>query len=369
MKAFEAFPYIPENDYESISPKNFESITNALKPFMKNSEFYIENHLTTAEALRKYINSTDQVSTYIRSSFLERLKEIETSVASIITLASDLKKDITNDTLHQKAMKDYYDLFSDNSIDDKKVDYAKLLKLYESIKSCNLQLKENWMRLKEIFGNIEVGSHNHKFLQRILGFKIYPRLDLISHVDLLLRQLAFILQINSEKVSTDNVRARGKYTPMVKYSFGSIFDPRVSGIIEHLNDVQVESNEVALKQNEAVKGQVVDPMNHRKLKEKGTKKTIRSWDDVKESSIKDNSFIDCRGDEIFNQGYIHTLKINQNKLRIEELKIQKSIYIETHLGIEDKAFQRELTRGFISNRNEQDKINAYNNFLDDFFFS
>ena len=367
MKARDSFPYEPEVDYESISPKDSEKVIQALRPFIKDDRFYIENHLTSVEALRNYINSTDQVNAAIRASFLVNVKGIDKCITKIILLCSSLKNSIREDSLNQKAMKEYYEHFSDNSIDDRKIEYIKLLKLYETTKYYNGQLKASWEWLREIFGNIEVASYSHQFLQQVLTFKIYPRLDLIAQVDLFVRRLSFILQISSEKESDGNLKARGDYIPTIRYSFSVAFNSEISEIIGQSDKTQITFNQ------DKKKGGLGSIDKNWSEEAQGDaeefKNMAKSQDKAKESCIKDDFFIDCRCDEIFNQSYVHTLRIDPTELEIEELKIRKSVYIETHPEIEGKILHRELIRSFISSKDEQNKIGEYESFLDDFFSS
>ena len=361
MKASDSFPYKPKIDYGSISPRDSKKVIPLLKPFIKDEQFYIESHLTAAEALQKYINSASQVSSDIRATFLNNLKDIEKYISEIMLICLNLRKDLGNDLLRQKAIKEYYEKFSDSFIDEKKIDYIKLLKLYETTKFYNDQLRTNWERLKGFFGNIEIASYNHTFFQQVLTFKIYPRLDLTTQVSLFLRRLSFILQITSEKESSTQIRAQGIYSPTIKYSFSVIFNSKISETIDQLDKAQT-------KPEDDKKIEKADSVDKEKPEVKeGSKGITKNWDEIKESCIKDSFFIDCRGDEIFNQSYLHTLRIDPSKLESEEMKIQKSVYIETRLGIEEKTFRRELIRSFVSNKDAQDKIDKYKKFLDDFF--
>ena len=132
------------------------------------------------------------------------------------------------------------------------------------------------------------------------------------------------------------IRAQGLYTPMVKYSFSTIFDKKLSDIIDKFNEVKNETKDTSKK------GMLLsnNKKSSKKDKDGRSKGVIKSWDEAKESCIKGDFFIDCRCDEIFNQGYIHTLRIYPDKLKIEEMKIRKSVYIETHLGIKKKHFKK-----------------------------
>ena len=346
MKASESFVYTPEFDYTGIDIHDSDAIIKALQPFAKDLYFFIQVHIVTADALRKMIRSSKQVTVDTRNTFLNHLKEIDHHISQIIATGQDLRKDMSEEAIDENAHKNYYQEFEGTNILPAKLDFMKLLRLYQVLKFYNHYFSEHWNALKKIFGDIEVTSHNHKFLQQILIFKIYSRLNLVGLVELLTRRLHFILRITQEKRKEASYLASGEYSSTIRYSFSTIFDPRVTKVIFELNKLTSQRDQD---------------------KSQKDANAIKSWKEAVGSCLVNELTIDCRCDEVFNQGFFQTMNISSYRLQIEEAKVKRSVYIETRMGIEEKLLRREIARSLISKFPPEEKIEKYNTFLEGYF--
>ncbi len=348
MKAIESFSYSPEVNYAAVNLHDSEAIISALKPFItKDIFFFIEIHLITADALRKYISSREQVTLEIRNTFLNKLKNIDYAISQIILTGENLQHEVFDDSIKAKAYKHYYREFEGTAIDNKKINFLKILSLYEIIKFHNYNFMKHWKSLKNIFGEIEIYGSNHSFLEQVLRFKIYPRLELVSLVDLLVRRIGFILRISKETMKETNCIASGTYTSAINYSFSNIFDPKITESIIELNELDTGDNN--------------------KKEKKLNKHILKSWKEAIGSCFVDELTIDCRCDEVFNQGQFQIMQINSYSLQIEEVKINKSVYMETNVGIETKRLHRQIVRSLITKVPVEEKIEKYNFFLEELF--
>ena len=345
MKAIESFPYEVDVNYEKIDIHDSAAIIKHLKPFSKDKAFFVTTHAITADALRKLINSTEQIASKTRNTFLDNLKEIEQAISKIILIASNVNKDIAEDSIRIKASRNYFREFEGSNIESSKLNFMELLGLYEVLKFHNRQFTNEWAKLKNIFGNIEVNSENHKFLQQLLIFKIYPRLNLIALVDFLIRRICFILRISNEKMKETSCTANGKYSSAIHYTFSSVFDEKITEAIIQLNEL--ESN--------------------RKVKSQVSKNVLQNWKETIGSCFVDDLTIDCRADEVFNQGQFQMMEINDHRLHIEEIKIKKSVYMETNVGIEEKMLRRYIVRSLITEIPVEEKLKQYDLFLKEYF--
>ncbi len=345
MKAIESFPYEPDVDYQRVNVYDSEAIIEHLKPFSKNRAFFIKTHAITADALRKLISSPEQVPGKVRSAFLDNLKDIEQAIVKIIFIASNFSEEISEDATRSRAHKNYFREFESSSLEAQRLNFMELLSLYEVLKFNNVKFMDEWVKLKNIFGKIEVNTGNHKFLQQLLTYKIYPRLNLVSLVNFLIRRLYFILRISNEKMKETSCTANGKYSSAVCYTFSSVFDPKVTEAILQLNELEL----------------------NRKEGSKGSKDVLKSWKETIGSCFIDDFTIDCRADEVFNQGHSQIMKINPHRLQIEGVKIEKSVYMETSIGIEEKMLRRYVVRNLIGETPIEKKMEQYDLFLKEYF--
>ena len=332
------FFYEPEIKYKEISAEDDARVVPLLDPFKKGLMRPLEGHIINADGLRKFINNPS-LSPEIRAEYRLKNKNIDDELAAIVRAYSELEVDLQNRQLEMTSQRDFYNYFKDHTIDYAKLEYIMLLKTYEYLKTFNMRVAAAWTYVQETFEEIKVTSINRQFLEQVLSFKVYPRLELCELTDLLLRRLAYLLQIRQEEVKQDKVIARGEYTSLLKYSFAAIFREDLSGILS--SKVQEQESKVSDLQPETIF--------------------------TRDTCIRDPFFLDSRGQELFNQSYLYTLAIKPDRKKIDEQKIRRSVYIETHLGAEENALRQDLIRKFISAARNKDRIAEYNNFLFEYF--
>lgn len=335
------FEYTPDVQYESIDPADSASVIQHLGDFKKGYLKPLEEHILTSDNLRKYLNSA-AVTPEIKTEFTFRQKEIEEALLDIVRNYSEIEEKLGEAELETAAHREYYGVFSDDDMDENKIQFLIMKNAYEAMKMFNEKVKKNWLFLQKIFEKIKVQSSNHLFLEQVLLYKIYPRIELVEKTDLLLRRMSYILKIKNETMDHDHWEAEGVYTSVIDYGLSIIFK-------EDLNVENFDQDQVIKKTN---------------TEEQSKKQSTGNID----SAIVTPFFLDTRGSELFNQSYLYTLKINEEKIEIEEKKIRHAIYIETHLGAEEAALRQDLIRKFISQvRKKTDPLADYEHFLYEYF--
>lgn len=334
------FEYKPEIDYNSIRADDDAACIEALSEFKKGYLYPQETHLLNADGLKKYINSAS-VTPDIRADFRFKQNDIDHAIADIVREYSELEAELDDKNLETVANRDYYNIFQDTNVLPEKLDFIKFLKTYEYIKVFNQKVRESWNEIREIFESIKVNTFNELFLEQVLLYKAYPRLELCDQTDLLLRRMAYILKIKSETEEGNRIHAEGEYTSVIKYGLSTIFQDNLAQIF---TGTSPEEDSTA-----------------------GPARQVKSYSDLKDSAIIDPYFLDTRGESSFNQSYLYILQVNPDKLAIERKKIQKAIYIETHLGAEENALRQDLIRKFISTARSKNRAEEYREFLQEYF--
>lgn len=342
----EKFEYKPEVNYDLVNEAKSSSAVEHLQPFKEGFLKPLGQHLSSADELRSYLNSA-AVTEEIRQQFTFQQKDIESILMNILRAYSDLEEKLEFKNIDSLSRRDYFNYFQDNEVDEAKVSFIIFLKTYEYIKVFNIRVREYWQQLQGIFEKIKPTSVNQFFLEQVLQYKIYPRLELCDLTDLLLRRMAMILQIKSEKDLHDKIQAKGEYTSVVNYNIATLYDENLENILTEMPSHKTEEQKIT---KQPVSG------------------GLGSWKEIKDSAIKDPYFLDSRGKELFNQSYLYILEINSEKFKVEEQKIRRSVYIETHLGAEDNVLRQDLIRKFISQAKKKDRIKEYSSFLDEYFF-
>lgn len=330
------FIYKPSIGYNLVSAEDSAKASEFLKDFKKGYLYPLEHHILNADGLGGYLGSV-AVTPEIFADFRLRKKEIDDAITAIVRGYSILEMELQPKQLDTLARREYFNLFSDIDMEQAKIDFIKMLKTYEHLKKFNSEIRENWTFLKKTFEHIKPSSLNTLFLEQVLIFKIYPRLELCDQTDLLLRRLAYILKIKNEEQVVDRFKAEGEYTSLITYHLSTIFQTDLDTII---TDARVVSKVEVKKEN---------------------------WIDTPESCIKGPYLLDSRGQESFNQSYVYALNMSKDRLAIEESKIKRAMYIEMHLGTKDLALRSDLIREFISQAKSKHRLDEYNNFLHEYF--
>ncbi|MDH5717972.1 MAG: hypothetical protein OEZ22_10070 [Spirochaetia bacterium] len=329
------YKYRPDVNYVLIAEGNSDKVIKHLDVFKKGYLFPLESHILNADGLRKYLNSA-AVTPDIRADFRFQVKEIENSLLNIVRFYSSIESSLQEKSIDDLAHKDYYTYFNNQPIENNKIEFVKMLKIYEILKTFNNNIINEWNFCKGIFEAIKINSLNKLFLEQVLVFKIYPRIELCEQTDFLLRRMAYILKIKSEEIKNDKVTAEGEYTSLIKYGISSLYRTDLTELIDE---------------------------SHLKIKKETEKPKVEE----KETCIVDPFLLDSRGEMSFNTSYLYILNIDKERYELEEEKIKKTVYIETHLGAEETALRKDLIRNFISHKKKQNKPMEYINFLNKFF--
>ncbi|MCX7632961.1 MAG: hypothetical protein N2Z22_06495 [Turneriella sp.] len=333
------FSYQPEFNYDAVNPANSEETNKHLLPFKGGLLKGLEAHLVNAESIQKFLATAPPE---IRKEINRKFKEIDSALLAIIRLYGNVEEELSPRVLDTVAHREYYNHFSNAEMDDAKLEYVKLLRSYEVIKQFNLEVTEQWWKLARIFEAFGVTSADKHYMEQLLVYRVYPRIDLCNLTNLLLRRMAYLLNIESEETVGGRIRVRGQYTSQIHYSYSAIFREDLADIIEALRSVP--------KAQPEGKPRVAEPVK-----------------EIRDTAIKSPFLLDTRGSEPFNQTFAYVLEINEARFTIEQAKLQRSIYVETHLGAEEDALRKDLIRRFISAARNKDRAGEYRNFLFNYF--
>lgn len=331
------FSYQPEFDYDSVEASNSAETTKHLLPFKGGFLKGLEPHLVNADNIQKFLASAP---TETRKEINRRNKEIDAALVAIIRLYGGLEDELSVRQLDTSAHREYYTHFQNAEMEDAKLEFVKLIRSYEIIKHFNLELLETWTQLARIFESFATPSGEKQFLEQLLVYRVYPRIDLCNLTNLLLRRLAYILNAHGEENRAGKIHIQGQYSSQINYAYSVVFREDIADVLDGL----------ALPKEGETKTHAFEPIR-----------------ETRDSAIKSPYLLDTRGSESFNQTYAYILEIDPARFSLEEAKVTRSVYIETHLGVEDEALRQDLIRKFISAARNKDRAGEYKAFLMNYF--
>ncbi len=332
------FSFQPEFNYDAVNASDSIEASKHLLPFKGGFLKGLEAHLVNADNVQKFLASAPPET---RKEINKNLKEIDAALLAIMRLYGNIENELSPRTMDTAAHREYYNHFSDADIEEPKLDYVRLIRSYELIKEFNLAVMEQWWKVARIFESFATPSAEKHFLEQLLVYRIYPRIDLCNLTNLLLRRMAYILKIDSEEQVGGRITVRGHYSSQISYSYSVIFREDISEIVDGLETVQ---------RNQDFRVRAPEPIK-----------------ETRDTAIKSPYLLDTRGTEPFNQTYAYLLEINPSRFTLEEAKVARSIYVETHLGAEDDALRQDLIRKFISAARSKDRVGEYRAFLNNYF--
>lgn len=332
------FSYQPEFNYDGVNPADSVEATKHLLPFKGGFLKGLEAHLVNADNIQKFLSTAPPET---RKEINKNIKEIDATLVAIMRLYGNIESELSNRNLETSAHREYYNHFSDSEMEEPKVEFAKLIRTYEIIREFNTNVIEHWWKLAHLLEAFNPPNGERHFMEQLLTYRVYPRIDLCNLTNLLLRRLGYLLKVDSEEMVGGKVNIRGHYTNQINYTYSSVFREDLAEIIEGFTP-QASRSESRVRAAEPLK-------------------------EMRDTSVKSPFLLDTRGTEHFNQTHAYVLEINQSRYDIEEAKVKRSIYVETHLGAEDDALRQDIIRKFISAARNKDRVGEYQTFLNSYF--
>jgi hypothetical protein len=328
------FYYSPEVNYNRIDEKNSAEVAPLLEDFKKGYLVPLGAHIITADTFRQYLNSAN-VPQEFRSAINVKSEEIERELMQIVRLYSQVESRLETHGMNADAAHFFHSVFPGEESNEIKLNYLKMIRSYEHIRNFNRNTKENWEQLKTIFEVFKSIGNTKAFLEQILDFKIYPRIELCEKTDLLLRRLQYILKLPNDYETAKKINYAENYSSLLNYNLGTLFQQDLDKYIIFVDENKKESEEeISVDKN---------------------------------TCITDPYFLDSRGHMPFNVSYLYTLSINEVRVKSDTEKIQKSVYLETHLTIESKSLRQDMIRHFISSSGKSNNLAEYTDFLNEHF--
>ncbi|MES0489085.1 MAG: hypothetical protein ABUK01_03775 [Leptospirales bacterium] len=329
------FVYSPQFDYGNIDAQNSTEAIPALKEFDKSYLRPLENHMTSADTLRQYLSSSN-VPEEIRAQVSIKIEDIDRELMQVVRMYSQVEAHLEPHELESESMHIFHALFSADELSDPKLNFVKMIKVFEYLRHFNERVFENWSHVKKIIETFRPNPSSLPFMEQVLEYKVFPRLELCEITDLLIRRLAYILKIEPDAKIDDKGFLREHYSTLLTYNLGTIYQKDLEDFIVTVNEEESDKIEVTAKED--VNSCIVDPY-----------------------------FLDSRGNSPFNQSYLYTLSMNEKYIQNDLEKIKKAVYIETHLSAENISLRQDMIRHFVSSASRKDNKEKYMQFLNNHF--
>ncbi len=330
-------------NYSKVDITGSGELFDILKMFQGDLKVIILPSLVSLNIIRKTLHAKS--STIAIIGIYDDLDRIDILLDRLKVALETFQDSINAEKLHEVTKKNIRSFFKSGNLTDEQINFFKLIITYQELYYHNHHVRKDWSELGKIFEKVTVNLNNTTILKLIIVDNIYPRIDMVEAVEILLRRMKYYLFIKQEKIIYNHAVAEGQYFIDLTYSLSSILDENL--------------NEKLLNLHQEVDAKVVDVKEGSLSIEPTIKQRV--------SCIKNNAMLDTRGNKLFNQNFFYLLKIKNEKLEIEEAKLKQSLYMETDIHPHDISIRRNITRQFIARKVHQDNCKLYYTFLDKYF--
>ncbi|TGL39100.1 hypothetical protein [Leptospira perdikensis] len=259
--------------------------------------------------------------------------------------------------MYAQVRKEYSRYFSRNLDEVSRDDYVQFHLIFEMLRYFYIETKEGWVFLRDAVSNAKFSDSDFQ-TNALLNYRILPALERLNQLEIFLKRMSFILQIDNPNYLSEYKPTKPKFRDRVVYRLSTIFDenlydkpaslePEDSGIVYKADEVIQKANVDSDKKKEWANQKA-------KLKEEGA-----------------TNYIQAYGKYTWNSDQHYFFRYELDKYLAEKALFKTAISMDLHLGADEQVLRAELIRSLTStekkNKSADDFEVEYQNFLKQFF--
>lgn len=278
----------------------------------------------------------------IRAKIQEVRSELERAIGTFGEAAKEVQRNSSEDTLSRAAGREYHNFFREQ-INDHRMAFVRLAKLYTALKTFQLETDENLHRIMQLVKKAEVPPES-EFYKQLLDFRIAPAQRVIESLRVFCLRISVLLGMNEEPSSVKNFADHCRYGPDINYGFSTLFTPDLRKYVNDLLPVPETPD-------------LPDVPKARRAP------TVTKGPEIPH-------VLDAGGDMQWNRGTHYYFTYDPEKVEQERKMFAGVVYIDTHMGADANLLKGSVIRNFA--RKEQilepnDVEQSYTEFLFTYF--
>lgn len=257
--------------------------------------------------------------------------------------------------LFAQVRKDYSRYFSRHIEDTSRDDFIQFHLIFEMLRFFFIETKEGWEKLKAAvldnqFSDLEFQNNG------LLNYRILPALEKLNNLEILLKRMSFILQIDNPNCLTEFKPTKPKYREKGSYRLSAVFE---ESLYDKPKELDPEDTGIEYKADEVIK-------KHQE-NEKDNWKTIKQ----KIKNDVELNYIQAYGKYTWNSDQHYFFRYELDKYNAEKALFKSAISLDSHLGADEQVLRSELIRSMTSvekkGKSADDFELEYQSFLKQFF--
>ncbi|TGL13967.1 hypothetical protein [Leptospira levettii] len=257
--------------------------------------------------------------------------------------------------LFAQVRKDYSRYFSRHIEDNNRDDFIQFHLIFEMLRYFLIETKEGWEKLKSAvqsnqFTDLEFQNNG------LLNYRILPALEKLFQLEILLKRMSFILQIDNPNCLTEFKPTKPKYRDKGTYRLSSVFE---ESLYDKPKELEPEDSGIEYKADEVI--------NNHQEKSKDNWKTIKQ----KIKTEGETNYIQAYGKYTWNSDQHYFFRYELDKYNAEKSLFKNAISLDSHLGADEQVLRSELIRSMTSiekkSKSADDFELEYQTFLKQFF--
>ncbi|TGL23895.1 hypothetical protein EHQ46_01835 [Leptospira yanagawae] len=257
--------------------------------------------------------------------------------------------------LYAQVRKDYSRYFSRFIEDHNRDDFIQFHLIYEMLRYFYIETKEGWEKLKtSVLNNQFTDLEFQK--NGLLNYRILPALEKLNSLEILLKRMSYILQIDNPNSLNEFKPTKPKYRDKGTYRLSAVFE---EALYDKPKELEPEDTGIEYQAEEVIK-------NHKE-------KSKDNWKSIKEKvkSSGELNYIQAYGKYTWNSDQHYFFRYEIDKYQAEKALFKNAISLDSHLGADEQVLRSELIRSMTSiekkSKSGDDFELEYQNFLKQFF--
>lgn len=259
--------------------------------------------------------------------------------------------------MYAQVRKEYSRYFSHNLDESSRDDFIQFHLIFEMLRYFYIESKEGWVFIREAVSSAKFSDSDFQ-TNVLLNYRILPALERLNQLEIFLKRMSFILQIDNPNYLTEYKPTKPKFRDRITYRLSTVFDENLYGkpasVEPEDSGIVYKADEVAQKENE-------EPNQNRETANQKSK--------LKEDAT--SNYIQAYGKYTWNSDQHYFFRYEQDKYLAEKALFNSAISMDLHLGADEQVLRAELIRSMTStekkNKSGEDFEVEYQNFLKQFF--
>lgn len=257
--------------------------------------------------------------------------------------------------IYAQVRKDYSRYFSRQIEDHNRDEFIQFHLIFEMLRYFYIETKEGWEKLRSSVLNNQFTDTDFQ-KNGLLNYRILPALEKLNSLEILLKRMSFILQIDNPNCLSEFKPTKPKYRDKGMYRLSAVFD---ESLYEKPKELEPEDAGIEYQAEEVIK-------NHKE-------KTKDNWKTIKQKVKVEGelNYIQAYGKYSWNSDQHYFFRYEIDKYQAEKALFKNAISLDSHLGADEQVLRSELIRSMTSiekkSKSADDFELEYQNFLKQFF--